>query len=175
MTKYFIQLTLVFLSFSCIDNEEVNYNYDTDSAATFFSVGAGNWQFDENTNAWFYTFDTNLIDENTVNNGAVLVYVADLESTANRWRALPRTEIYYNEDPENGEIGDFDYSIEWGFWYGPGYLELELYHSNPPEIFPDFNADFKLFVLDEFQYQSLIENNIDTDNYLEVKNFFKLD
>lgn len=169
LTTLFLGLFLI----ACDDDEQrVNYTYDIDARTQFFEVGSGNWALDENTGAWYYTFNTGIIDKAVIDFGAVLVYVAELNSNADRWRALPRTEIYYNDDPEKGEIGEFDYSIEWGYWIGPGYLELEIYHSNPtiaPANFPDFNADFKLVVLDEVQAETLRKNNVDTRNYHEVE------
>ncbi|MDC1067645.1 hypothetical protein OAQ99_00645 [Candidatus Kapabacteria bacterium] len=177
MRTLLLILALGFLSFSCDDDNQpvVNYSYDIDAQNIFFSVNNTSWNYDNSTGSWFYTFNTDIIDKFAVDFGVVLVYMADLNSNSDRWRSIPRTEIYYHTDTTGGvNIGDFNYSIEYGYWFGPGYLELEMYHSNPTEFFPDFDADFKLLVLSELEAKTLKENGINTSNYNDVKNALNL-
>jgi hypothetical protein len=163
---YTALITVVFTVFMSSCSEENYYEtYDVDAISEFVVLKPSNWQYDANIPKMFATISNPNITQNVIDRGLVLVYMAEYGTTRNSWQLIPRTEIYFDKSD-----GSFDYSIEWGYWMEPGYLEIEYIHSKDFGLSPEFDVELKIVIITDFD--SGIQNNYNFENYDEVvKNF----
>ena len=171
--RKFIQTSLLiiissYLISSCQSDDNNSYSTkDVDAFSKFIKVKPNNWQFDSDGPRHFVKYSIPEINENVINRGIVLVYMAEIGTTANRWRLIPRTEVYFNKDKDS-----ILYTVEWGFWVEPGILELEYFKSKDWEIAPSHDTDIKVVVLDDMsEYESY---NVNFEDFDEVSKIFKL-
>jgi len=163
---YSLMLTVVFtvIISSCSEDKYYETN-DVDAISEFITIKPSNWQFDDAIPKMYAKVRTPNITDFVLNNGLVLVYMAEYGSTRNKWQLIPRTEIYFNKVD-----GSFDYSIEWGYWMEPGYLEIEYIHSKEIGLSPQYDLELKIIVLTDFNAEN--KKNYNFENYDEVvKNF----
>lgn len=162
--SFFATVIFTVIISSCSEDKYYETN-DIDAISEYITVYPDNWQYDANIPKMFATISIPNLTQLVLDRGLVLVYMAEYGSNRNTWQLIPRTEIYFNK-----EDGAFDYSIEWGYWMEPGYIELEYIHSKDYDIKPQYKLDLKVIILTDFNAENV--NNYNFENYEEViKNF----
>lgn len=163
-------LVLIAFMFSSCDTDD-NTSYQTDDInaySEFIKIKTTDWQYDDAGPRHYVRYNMSKIDENVINRGAVLVYMAEIGTTANRWRLMPRTEVFFNREKDS-----ILYTIEWGYWIEPGILEMEYFISKDWDLSPQNEVEVKIVVLDDLDDYDMSKVNI--ENYEEVKSKFKIE
>lgn len=171
--KNYTKLGLFFLAISlftasCTFEDGDTYRVDdVDAYSEFINVNRSAWNYDDAGPRHYVRYNVPIITENIINSGVVLVYMAELGTTNNRWRLMPRTEVFFDRDNES-----ILYTVEWGFWVEPGIVELEYFRSKDWNIGPDENVDIKIVVIDDLSDYDTSQINF--EDYEEIKSRFDI-
>jgi len=128
---------------SCDSNTTVveeyyDFNYDM----VFYNILPGDWTalaFNE----YVWGQDTDLINQDIINNGMVLFYYRNVND-GEFWRQMPSTELYFDDvNPE------FNYSKEFHPFHDPNGFEVKYFATDPQLLRPiDYVIELKVVVID---------------------------
>lgn len=154
---------------SCTYEDGDTYRVDdVDAYSEFINIRPSDWQYDDFGPRHYVRFSVPIITSNIINSGVVLVYMAELGTTENRWRLMPRTEVFFDRSEDT-----ILYTVEWGYWIEPGTLEIEYFRSEGWEFGPETSVDIKVVVIDDLS--EFDTSNINFEDYDEVKTKFEIE
>lgn len=141
---------------------------DVDAYSEYIKIQPNEWLYDDFGPRHYVRYSVPIITSNIINSGVVLVYMGELGSNANRWRLMPRTEVFFDRSQDT-----ILYTVEWGYWIEPGVLEIEYFRSQDWEFGPEVEVDIKVVVIDDLG--EFDTSSINFEDYDEVKTKFDIE
>ena len=133
-----------------------------------FVIPLNSWQRDNSElNYWYYIYNTNLIDEYVVDNGAVLFYYGYFENSGyvNKWYSIPFTNLYFDEG-----LGYY-YEKIYDASHAIGQVEIDIRDLNPTRFnYPDDrDVAIKIVILEGDHYNMLKKEGVNLKDFGELQ------